>query len=49
MKQITTGIKAQQQIRANVLAAEANSEKAFTLRAFIVITVLFLLAWVLTG
>lgn len=49
MNQTTTGMKAQPQGRAHVLAAEANSEKAFTARAFVVITVLFLLTWVLTG
>ena len=49
MDHTTTGMKTQTQSRLNVLAAEANSEKAFTLRAFVVITVLFLLAWVLTG
>lgn len=39
---ITTG-------RPNMLTAEAASEKAFALRAFVVISVLFVLAWVLTG
>lgn len=49
MNHSNTGMKAQQQTRANVLVAEANNEKAFTIRAFVVITVLFALAWVLTG
>ena len=35
--------------RANILLNTAENEKAFALRAFVVISVLTALAWVLTG
>lgn len=44
-----TDFNSHQEIRTNLLEAQAANERAFTLRAFVVITTLFLVAWALTG